>query len=57
MAQLLSRRCDSSEDGARRKIRWHDVATELEGLVVADVADHFVMRGRDVTGETVATPV
>ena len=31
---------------------WHDVAARLTGPVVADVAEHFRMRWREVTGET-----
>ena len=54
---LAGDRFDISEHGARRKIGWYDVATELEAPVVGDVADHFVMRWREVTGETLATPV
>jgi phosphatidylserine/phosphatidylglycerophosphate/cardiolipin synthase-like enzyme len=45
-------RYDSSEHPARRKLGWHDVAARLEGPVVADVAAHFAMRWRELTGET-----
>jgi phosphatidylserine/phosphatidylglycerophosphate/cardiolipin synthase-like enzyme len=46
-------RFDSSDHPARAAIGWHDVASRIEGPVVADVADHFRMRWREVTGEHV----
>jgi phosphatidylserine/phosphatidylglycerophosphate/cardiolipin synthase-like enzyme len=45
-------RNDSSAHDARRRLGWHDVATRLHGPAVADVRDHFAMRWREVTGET-----
>ena len=57
LTNLAGDRFDTSDHGARRKIGWHDVGTELEGPVVGDVAEHFVMRWREVTGETLALPV
>ncbi len=56
LTNLAGDRFDTSVHGARRKIGWHDVGTELEGPVVGDVADHFVMRWHEVTGETLALP-
>jgi phosphatidylserine/phosphatidylglycerophosphate/cardiolipin synthase-like enzyme len=50
-------RYDPSEHHARRKLGWHDVATRLEGPAVQDVAAHFVMRWREVTGETLPPPL
>src|SRR3954451_11796715 len=44
-------RFDDSGHAARRKLGWHDVAARLEGPVVADVAEHFAMRWRELTGE------
>jgi phosphatidylserine/phosphatidylglycerophosphate/cardiolipin synthase-like enzyme len=35
---------DGPEHKARGGLGWHDVATRLEGPIVADVADHFRMR-------------
>jgi phosphatidylserine/phosphatidylglycerophosphate/cardiolipin synthase-like enzyme len=45
-------RFDSSGHPARGTIGWHDAAARLEGPAVQDVADHFLMRWREVTGET-----
>lgn len=44
-------RFDSSDHVARAAIGWHDVTSRIEGPVVGDVADHFRMRWREVTGE------
>jgi phosphatidylserine/phosphatidylglycerophosphate/cardiolipin synthase-like enzyme len=49
-------RFDGSDHPARRKLGWHDVATRLEGPAVADVANHFIMRWREVAGEQLAPP-
>lgn len=50
-------RYDTSHHRARRRKGWHDVATRLEGPAVADVANHFRMRWRELTGEELpATP-
>jgi phosphatidylserine/phosphatidylglycerophosphate/cardiolipin synthase-like enzyme len=45
-------RNDSSAHPARRRLGWHDVGTRLHGPAVADVRDHFAMRWKEVTGET-----
>jgi phosphatidylserine/phosphatidylglycerophosphate/cardiolipin synthase-like enzyme len=50
-------RFDTSAHAARRKLGWHDVGTRLEGPAVADVARHFAMRWREVSGETLPPPV
>jgi phosphatidylserine/phosphatidylglycerophosphate/cardiolipin synthase-like enzyme len=47
-------RFDTSDHVARRKLGWHDVGARLEGPAVADVAAHFAMRWRELTGETLA---
>jgi phosphatidylserine/phosphatidylglycerophosphate/cardiolipin synthase-like enzyme len=44
-------RLDTNEHPLRQGISWHDVATELRGPVVADVAAHFKLRWQEVTGE------
>src|SRR5437763_840668 len=43
-------RRDSRGHPARGSLGWHDASTRLEGPVVADVADHFALRWREVTG-------
>lgn len=45
-------RNDSSEHRARRRLGWHDVGTRLRGPAVADVRDHFALRWKELTGET-----
>jgi phosphatidylserine/phosphatidylglycerophosphate/cardiolipin synthase-like enzyme len=45
-------RNDSSLHAAQRRLGWHDVGTRLRGPAVADVRDHFAMRWKEVTGET-----
>jgi len=47
-------RFDHGHHPARRRKGWHDVATRLRGPAVADVADHFRLRWREVTGESIA---
>lgn len=47
-------RNDSSEHRARRRLGWHDVGTRLRGPAVADVRDHFALRWKELTGETLA---
>jgi phosphatidylserine/phosphatidylglycerophosphate/cardiolipin synthase-like enzyme len=49
-------RFDSSEHSPRAQRGWHDVATELRGPIVADVAAHFGLRWAGVTGETLTAP-
>jgi phosphatidylserine/phosphatidylglycerophosphate/cardiolipin synthase-like enzyme len=52
LTDLAGDRFDSSAHPARRRLGWHDVASRIEGPAVADVAAHFAMRWREVTGET-----
>jgi phosphatidylserine/phosphatidylglycerophosphate/cardiolipin synthase-like enzyme len=47
-------RFDGPRHPARGKVGWHDVATRIEGPVVADVADHFAMRWYETTSERLA---
>ncbi|HWB21967.1 MAG TPA: phospholipase D-like domain-containing protein [Gaiellaceae bacterium] len=47
-------RYDTNEHPSRAAIGWHDAAARIEGPAVADVANHFVMRWREVTGEQLA---
>ena len=44
-------RFDSSRHAARAQVGWHDLSVRLEGPIVADVAEHFRVRWREVTGE------
>ena len=56
MTDLAGDRFDLSEHPARRRLGWHDVGTRLRGPAVADVAAHFAMRWREVSGEELAAP-
>jgi phosphatidylserine/phosphatidylglycerophosphate/cardiolipin synthase-like enzyme len=47
-------RFDGAAHVPRGAIGWHDVATCVRGPAVADVAEHFRMRWREVTGESLA---
>jgi phosphatidylserine/phosphatidylglycerophosphate/cardiolipin synthase-like enzyme len=49
-------RRDSSLHPPRAALGWHDVATEIRGPLVADVAAHFCMRWVEVTGERLDPP-
>ena len=51
MTDLGGDRYDVNSHPARRRLGWHDVATCLQGPAVADVAAHFAMRWRELTGE------
>ncbi len=46
-------RFDGSDHVYRRVYGWHDVACELRGPIVGDVAAHIALRWREVTGEAV----
>jgi phosphatidylserine/phosphatidylglycerophosphate/cardiolipin synthase-like enzyme len=46
-------RFDGSDHVYRRVRGWHDVACELRGPIVGDVAAHLAMRWRQVTGEAI----
>jgi phosphatidylserine/phosphatidylglycerophosphate/cardiolipin synthase-like enzyme len=45
-----------SPDHPPRPIGWHDLASRLEGPVVADVADHFRRRWTEVADEDLPAP-
>jgi phosphatidylserine/phosphatidylglycerophosphate/cardiolipin synthase-like enzyme len=49
-------RHDSAEHPPNRPICWHDVMTRLRGPVVADVANHFRQRWREVADEDLPEP-
>jgi phosphatidylserine/phosphatidylglycerophosphate/cardiolipin synthase-like enzyme len=44
-------RFDSNAHPYRGSLGWHDAAALVRGPVVADVAEHFRLRWREVTGE------
>ncbi len=52
MTDFGGERNDSSRHAALRRLGWHDVGTRLRGPAVADVRDHFALRWKEVTGET-----
>src|ERR1700682_5731722 len=56
LTSLGGDRCDSSAHHARAPLGWHDVATELHGPAVGDVADHFRQRWQEVSGEGLPAP-
>jgi phosphatidylserine/phosphatidylglycerophosphate/cardiolipin synthase-like enzyme len=56
LTSYAGQRLDHSEHPARGSIGWHDAATRIRGPVVADVAEHFRLRWREVTGETLPSP-
>jgi phosphatidylserine/phosphatidylglycerophosphate/cardiolipin synthase-like enzyme len=47
-------RYDTKEHPARGSLGWHDASARIAGPAVSDVAEHFRMRWREVTGETLA---
>jgi phosphatidylserine/phosphatidylglycerophosphate/cardiolipin synthase-like enzyme len=51
LTTLAGDRYDERQHPARDAIGWHDAAALVRGPVVADVAGHFRLRWRDVTGE------
>jgi phosphatidylserine/phosphatidylglycerophosphate/cardiolipin synthase-like enzyme len=56
LTSYAGQRLDHSEHPARGSLGWHDATTRMRGPAVADVAEHFRMRWREVTGETLAVP-
>ena len=47
-------RFDWNHHPSRADVGWHDACARIEGPAVADVGEHFRMRWREVTGETLA---
>lgn len=47
-------RLDGSDHPPREPMGWHDATVELRGPIVADVADHFGMRWKEVTGRSLS---
>jgi phosphatidylserine/phosphatidylglycerophosphate/cardiolipin synthase-like enzyme len=56
MTDFAGDRFDVSDHPARRRLGWHDVGTRLRGPAVIDVHDHFAMRWRELTGQTLERP-
>ncbi|MDP9223217.1 MAG: phospholipase D family protein, partial [Actinomycetota bacterium] len=54
---LKGDRYDSSAHPLRDGIGWHDATTLLRGPIVADVADHFAMRWREITDHALPAPL
>ena len=52
LTELAGDRFDHRAHPPRQSVGWHDIAARLEGPIVADVAGHFAMRWREVTGRT-----
>ena len=49
-------RLDRGEHPARGSLGWHDAATRIAGPAVTDVAEHYRLRWREVTGEQLPEP-
>jgi phosphatidylserine/phosphatidylglycerophosphate/cardiolipin synthase-like enzyme len=56
LTDLAGDRLDGSEHPPRNGVGWHDAAARLEGPVVADVAEHFLLRWRELSDERPAAP-
>ncbi len=54
LTALAGDRRDSPLHRPDRPLGWHDAAVQLRGPIVADVADHFAQRWREVAGEQLA---
>jgi phosphatidylserine/phosphatidylglycerophosphate/cardiolipin synthase-like enzyme len=50
-------RFDTNDHPSRSDVGWHDSCARMEGPAVSDVAEHFRMRWREVTGEHLAPAV
>lgn len=57
LTSLAGDRRDSQRHPPRAALGWHDASTRLRGPIVTDVAEHFAMRWREVTGEGLPAPV
>src|ERR671929_1834784 len=56
LTSYAGNRLDSRNHPARGEIGWHDAAVRLESPIVTDVAEHFALRWREVTGEPLPAP-
>ncbi|MEO9222747.1 MAG: phospholipase D family protein [Mycobacteriaceae bacterium] len=57
LTALEGDRFDHNDHPARGRLGWHDVATELSGPAVHDVAEHFRARWQEVTSEQLPATV
>jgi len=57
LTSLAGDRLDRSEHPPRGAIGWHDACFRLEGPIVADVAEHFLLRWRELASDAPAQPV
>jgi phosphatidylserine/phosphatidylglycerophosphate/cardiolipin synthase-like enzyme len=51
LTSMAGDRFDVREHPARAAIGWHDASARIEGPVVADVAEHFRMRWREINSQ------
>jgi phosphatidylserine/phosphatidylglycerophosphate/cardiolipin synthase-like enzyme len=56
LTTMAGDRFDTPRHVARGSIGWHDAAAVVRGPIVRDVAEHFRLRWRDVTGEDLPEP-
>ncbi|UTI62517.1 phospholipase D family protein [Paraconexibacter antarcticus] len=56
LTDLSGDRYDTPEHPARGRMGWHDLAAELRGPAVADVAAHLAQRWQAVTREALPSP-
>ncbi|MBV8259333.1 MAG: phospholipase [Actinobacteria bacterium] len=56
LTDLAGDRLDRSDHPPRPGVGWHDAACRLEGPIVADVADHFLLRWREVADDAPPAP-
>jgi phosphatidylserine/phosphatidylglycerophosphate/cardiolipin synthase-like enzyme len=56
LTSLGGNRFDTSDHPARGSVGWHDVASRIEGPLVADVAAHVGQRWEAIAGERLPVP-
>ncbi len=56
LTDLAGDRLDRSTHPPRPGLGWHDAAVRLEGPVVADVAEHFLLRWRSLADDRAPDP-
>ena len=53
LTSLGGDRFDTSDHPMRGRLGWHDASSRVRGPAVADVAEHFAARWREMTGEQI----